>query len=308
MTWSSQRSRRAACPGSWSTLTAPRSAPAPMSCGRSAVSTESTSATIPSRPMAQTGQILCLRNRPGSVHDSTQATVVVWELIDSVRAGLGRVPSNSGWARPTFSATSCACSPRAGAPMPSRSATGAGSRSSTFAAECRDWAPLGPSVAGFEHRLTIPQWRPDVRVMIYRKHVHHRIPKNFRLDLFTPDDDRFEYYAVVPRICRSPCQPSSPASSPWPWCPPTTTAPTGLAATERGRPQPRPQPSTRHPGRAEAPLARTDPCLPVRSMRTPRFLPIARAGRVTRIAGRSVLHSRPESSGEQTIAGRPWAG
>src|SRR5262244_741685 len=33
--------------------------------------------------------------------------------------------------------------------------------------------------------------------MIYRKHVRHASPKNFRLDLFTPDDGHFEYYAVA---------------------------------------------------------------------------------------------------------------
>jgi hypothetical protein len=29
--------------------------------------------------------------------------------------------------------------------------------------------------------------------MIYRKDVRHASPKNFQLDLFTPDDGHFEY-------------------------------------------------------------------------------------------------------------------
>ena len=52
-------------------------------------------------------------------------------------------------------------------------------------------------MTGFEHRLTIPQWGVAVRVMIYRKHVRHASRKNFQLDLFTPDDGHFEYYAVA---------------------------------------------------------------------------------------------------------------
>jgi len=36
-----------------------------------------------------------------------------------------------------------------------------------------------------------------LRVMIYRKHVQHESPKTFQLDLFTPDDGHFEYYAVA---------------------------------------------------------------------------------------------------------------
>ena len=33
--------------------------------------------------------------------------------------------------------------------------------------------------------------------MISRKHVQHESRKNFQLDLFTPDDGHFEYYAVA---------------------------------------------------------------------------------------------------------------
>jgi hypothetical protein len=33
--------------------------------------------------------------------------------------------------------------------------------------------------------------------MIHREHVRHESPKNFQLDLFTPDDGHFEYYAVA---------------------------------------------------------------------------------------------------------------
>jgi hypothetical protein len=36
--------------------------------------------------------------------------------------------------------------------------------------------------------------------MIYRKHVQHESPKNFQLDLFTPDDGHFEYYAVATNL------------------------------------------------------------------------------------------------------------
>src|SRR5258708_12636505 len=36
--------------------------------------------------------------------------------------------------------------------------------------------------------------------MIYRKHVAHESPKNFQLDLFTPDDGHFEYAAVATNL------------------------------------------------------------------------------------------------------------
>ena len=36
--------------------------------------------------------------------------------------------------------------------------------------------------------------------MIYRMHVDHESPKNFQLDLFTPDDGHFEYSAVATNL------------------------------------------------------------------------------------------------------------
>lgn len=40
-------------------------------------------------------------------------------------------------------------------------------------------------------------------VRIYRKHVRHERAKNFQLDLFSPDDGHFEYYAVATNIALS---------------------------------------------------------------------------------------------------------
>jgi hypothetical protein len=36
--------------------------------------------------------------------------------------------------------------------------------------------------------------------MIYRTHVGHASPRNFQLDLFTPDDGHFEYAAVATNL------------------------------------------------------------------------------------------------------------
>ena len=148
--------------------------------------------------VAQTGHILRVKNRPGNVHDSKQAVAFVRELIDSVRAGLGRALPREFRMDAAFfqrdilrllAARRCASAIKVGywSWLPLKQ----------LAAERRDWIPLGPGVTGFEQRLTIPQWRLDVRVLIYRKHVRHESRKNFQLDLFTPDDGHFEYSAVA---------------------------------------------------------------------------------------------------------------
>src|SRR5919109_3003627 len=151
--------------------------------------------------VAQTGHILRLKNRPGNVHDSKQAVAFVPELIDSVRAGLGRaLPLEFRMDAAFFqreilrllAARRCDYAIKVGywSWLPLKQ----------LAAERRHWHTLAPGVTGFEHRLVIPQWQLRLRVMIYRKHVQHESPKNFRLDLFTPDDGHFEYYAVATNL------------------------------------------------------------------------------------------------------------
>jgi Transposase DDE domain group 1 len=148
--------------------------------------------------VAQTGHILRLKNRPGNVHDSKQAVGFVRELIDSIRAGLGhRLPLEFRMDAAFFQrevlrlleARGCAYTIKVGywSWLPLKQ----------LAAAQRDWIPLAPGVTGFDHRLTIPQWGLDVRLLIYRKHVQHQSRKNFQLDLFTPDDGHFEYHAVA---------------------------------------------------------------------------------------------------------------
>jgi hypothetical protein len=124
--------------------------------------------------VAQTGHILRLKNRPGNVHDSKQAVTFVRELIESVRAGLGRaLPLEFRMDAAFFqrdllrllAARGCRYAIKVGywSWLPLKQ----------LAAEQGQWTPLAPGVTGFEHRLTIPQWDLDVRVMIYRTHVRH---------------------------------------------------------------------------------------------------------------------------------------
>jgi hypothetical protein len=43
-----------------------------------------------------------------------------------------------------------------------------------------------------------------LRVVVYRKRVHHQSPKNYQLDLFSPDDGYFEYSAVATNLTLTP--------------------------------------------------------------------------------------------------------
>src|SRR5438034_820184 len=151
--------------------------------------------------VAQTGHILRLKNRPGNVHDSKQATAFLRAMIVTVRERLGpALPLEFRMDAAFFqrdvlrllAARDCAYAIKVGywSWLPLKQ----------LAAARRHWHALATGVTGFEHWLTIPQWQLRLRVMIYRKHVQHESPKNFQLDLFTPDDGHFEYYAVATNL------------------------------------------------------------------------------------------------------------
>jgi Transposase DDE domain group 1 len=151
--------------------------------------------------VAQTGHILRVKNRPGNVHDSKQAVAFLREVIDGVRGEFGRqLPLEFRMDAAFFqrdvlrllAARSCVYAIKVGywSWLPLKQ----------LAADRPRWLPVAPNVTGFFHDLNIPPWRLRLRVMIYRKHVAHESPKNFQLDLFTPDDGHFEYAAVATNL------------------------------------------------------------------------------------------------------------
>src|SRR3989449_5707320 len=184
---------------------APSCAPAPPSPGPFAASiltigrTAATTRCSPkSRRPATSWRV---KSRPGNVPDSKQSAAFLRELIDGVRTRLGRrLPlefrMDAAFFQPDvlqlLAARGCAYAIKVGywSWLPLKQ----------LAAARRHCPALTPGVTGFLQRLAIPQWNLRLRVMIYRKHVQHESPKNFQLDLFTPDDGHFEYYAVATNL------------------------------------------------------------------------------------------------------------
>src|SRR5215472_10641164 len=229
--------------------------------------------------LAQTGHILRVKNRPGNVHDSKQAVAFLRDVLR------------------LLAAPGCAYAIKVGywSWLPLKQ----------LAAERPRWLPVAPDVTGFFHDLYIPQWNLQLRVMIYRKHVQHESPRNFQLDLFTPDDGHFEYSAVATNLSLD--LPALYAFS----C--------GRGAQEKTIAELKGEFAldvvpTRHYGANSAwqqlsvlahnlirsfqldTLAIPKPrsrkrtyTYLIRSMRTLRFLLVTRAGRLTRIRGRHVL-------------------
>src|SRR5437899_2745452 len=266
--------------------------------------------------LSQTGHILPLKHPPGNVHDSKQAVAFLRELIESLRGRLGRAlplefRMNAAFCqRDVFrllAARRCAYAIKVGywSWLPLKA----------LAAARQRWEPLAPDVAGFMADLAIPQWNLPLRVMLYRKHVQHETPKNFQLDLFTPDDGHFEYYAVatnlalgLPALYAFVCGRGGQektfgelkgefaldvvptrhygANSAWQQL---SVLAHNVARSFQLDTLAKPKPRSRKRTYAYV----------LRSMRTLRFLLIARAGRLTRIDGRNVLRLAANPATEQ---------
>jgi len=67
----------------------------------------------------------------------------------------------------------------------------------SLVANRRRWARVDEQVSCFETRLDVTPWEMNLRVVIYRKRIWHKSPKNFQLDLFCPDDGYYEYSAIA---------------------------------------------------------------------------------------------------------------
>ena len=256
--------------------------------------------------LAQTGHILRLKNRPGNVHDSKQAAAFLREVIAGLRGRFGRrLPLEFRMDAAFFQRDVLRLLPARDCHYAIKVGYWSWLPLKQLAAERERWLPIAPEVTGFFHDLDVPQWNLRLRVMIYRKHVAHESPKNFQLDLFTPDDGHYEYAAVATNlaldlpalyafICGRGAQEKTlaelkgefaldvvptahyGANSAWQQL---SVLAHNLARSFQLDTLATPKPRSRK---------RTYAYL-IRSMRTLRFLLIVRAGRLARIGGRHVL-------------------
>ncbi len=256
--------------------------------------------------LAQTGQILRLRNRPGNVHDSRGAVRFLRDLVHELRARFGRaLPLEFRMDAAFFQREVLELLAREGCEYAIKVGFWKWVGLKQLVAAQRRWHRVNAQVSYFETELPLDPWGLTLRVVIYRKRVAHQTRKNFQLDLFSPDDGHFEYSAVTTNKALT-----GPAL--WAFA-------AGRGAQEKTIAELKGEFAldvvpTNHYGANSAwqqlsvlahnlmcsfqlhTLATPKPrsrkrtyAYALRSMRTLRFLLIARAGRLARIGGRQVL-------------------
>jgi hypothetical protein len=148
--------------------------------------------------LAQTGQIVGLKNRPGNVHDGVRALGFLRDLIHELRRALGRAVrlefrfDGAFFQRPILQLLERqGCEYAIKVPMWQWLGV-----KEKIQMRLR-WHPVAPGISAFETTLPIPKWGLRLRVVCYRKLVFHATAKNYQLDLFSPDDGTYEYSAVA---------------------------------------------------------------------------------------------------------------
>jgi len=155
--------------------------------------------------VAQTGQILRVKNRPGNVHDSKGAEPFLRELIDELRARFGRAMVLEFRMDAAFfqekllkllARRGCCYAIK----VPFCQWTGV--RAAVAAQQY--WTTVQSALSCFQTRLMLKSWALDLQVIVFRKRVAHQSRRNYQLDLFSPDDGHFEYSAVATNLALSP--------------------------------------------------------------------------------------------------------
>jgi hypothetical protein len=151
--------------------------------------------------LAQTGHILRVKNRPGNVHDSNGAVGFMRELIDDIRVRLGGSLSlefrmdGAFFQREIVELLERRKS-RYAIKVPFMKWLGL----VPIIRERQRWHRLRGGMGYFEISFYVAAWDKTLRVVVYRKPVHHQTKKNFQLDLFDPDNGYYEYSAVTTNL------------------------------------------------------------------------------------------------------------
>jgi hypothetical protein len=153
--------------------------------------------------VAQLGQILRIRNRPGNVHDSHNADGFLRVVVRELRERFGKrlkleLRMDGAFFHPEvfrFLDGELGQGVEYAVKVPMWKWLGLLPR----IASQKRWTRVDAYVEGFETTLRIEQkrWDRTERVVVYRKRVSHESRKNFQLDLYSPDDGHYEYSAVA---------------------------------------------------------------------------------------------------------------
>ncbi len=146
--------------------------------------------------LAQTGHILRVKNRSGNVHDGKASMDFFRLVVGQIRATLGNVPLEFRLDGAFFRRdilTWLESRAEYAIKVPFWHWVGL----KALVEQRRRWTWVGPDLQAFGAKVWLQPWKRHERVVIYRKKVRHKSPKNYQLDLFDPSNGHWEYSAIA---------------------------------------------------------------------------------------------------------------
>jgi hypothetical protein len=146
--------------------------------------------------LAQTGHILRVRNRSGNDHDGKASMDFFRDLVRQERATLGNPILEFRLDGAFFRREILAwLETRAEYAIKVPFYHWVGLKA--LIQSRRRWRWIEADLQAFEAQVWLEPWQRLPRVVVYRRRVHHKSPKNYQLDLFDPSSGHWEYSAVA---------------------------------------------------------------------------------------------------------------
>lgn len=147
--------------------------------------------------LAQTGQLLGVWNRPGNVNDAVGAADRLAFLLQDAKRRVGRRPIevrlDGAFFQKAVLEVLTASRVEYALKVPMHPWLGMRER----IAGRKRWKRVNRRVDAFSCTYRIAPWKRAERIVVFRKRVAGRSPKNYQLDLFHPDDGHYEYSMVA---------------------------------------------------------------------------------------------------------------
>jgi hypothetical protein len=148
--------------------------------------------------VAQTGQILAVKNRPGNVHDGKRAEYFIRDVLRQARRQLGAAVTfefrldGAFFQRPVLEELA-----RRDVEYAVKVPMFPWLDLRAVVQRCRRWRRVNAQISYFQATVPLACWDTTLPLVVYRRRVNHETRKNFQLDLFHPDDGHYEYSAVT---------------------------------------------------------------------------------------------------------------
>jgi len=145
---------------------------------------------------AQTGHIVRVKNCPGNIPDGKDAVPFMREVVAQIRSTLGKIAlefrlDGAFFRRDVLDWLESRAEYAIKVPFYHWVGLKA------VIQQRKRWRWIGVDLQAFETHLWLEPWKRRQRIVVYRKKVQHRSPKNYQLDLFDPSNGHWEYSAIA---------------------------------------------------------------------------------------------------------------